>query len=144
MIMGTISFKTDKPAGAILQEELCAPWSRIRMFTTSANAACVALRVDLTNPCAREAYSGLYEFAEGQDVLTVAVIVKHSGLTGRGLRTVSLKVMGEWSGPYYTGGANAQLLRLLSPLNQRDEFGKWAARWRAEAWERAERRGIAA
>lgn len=135
--MGTITYTTDKAPGAVLMNELCGPGDRIRMFTTDSESAAVALRVDLARASERQREYILrtYDLPENAACAVVGVIVKHSGLNGNGPRSVSIKIMGEESGPYYTGGASKQLLSILSPL--RPGASPYAEDWRAKAWRAA-------
>ena len=129
--MGTTYFTTDKTASQILTDELCGTGVRIRMFTTDHEAACVCLSVDLAAVPADyvEHLRRIYDLAPDAKYAHPAVIVKGSGLNGRGARSVDVKIMDECGGPYYTGGANSQFLALLSPLKP----GSWADEWRARA-----------
>ncbi len=116
--MGTSIFTTDKPAGAVLTDELCGEGCAIRMFEIDGAAAAVALSVDLTKISeAWRAFSlATYDLPANASRAIVGVVVKHEGLNGRGRRSVAVKVMDECVGPYYTGGASKQLLNILSPL----------------------------
>tara|TARA_R110000851_G_scaffold22626_10_gene67015 strand:- start:491 stop:895 length:405 start_codon:yes stop_codon:yes gene_type:complete len=129
--MGTLTYTTDKTAGQILTDELCGPGVRIRMFTTDKEAACVALSVDLAAVPADyvEHLRRVYDLAPDATHAFPAVIVKGSGFNGRGARPVDVKIMDECGGPYFTGGANRQLLGLLSPIKD----CAWAQEWRARA-----------
>lgn len=132
--MGTIIYTTDKAPGAVLQDELCGEAEAIRMFTICGDSAAVALRVDLAKASDRyrDHILRTYDLPQNATCAVVGVIVKHSGLNGRGARSVSIKVMGEECGPYYTGGATKQLLSILSPL--RPGASPFAEDWRAKAW----------
>lgn len=133
--MGTITFPTDQTPGKVLQDELCGPDAKIRMFTTNHDSAAVVLSLDLASmdEDARRRLGLVYDLAPDAKRAFVCVVVKQSGLNGRGHRYVSLKVMTEDMGPYYYGGANAQLLAMLSPLRTDTPSGQTAAAWRAQA-----------
>jgi hypothetical protein len=135
--MGTICFESDKDAGGILQDELCGETSAIRMFTTCGDSAAVAMSVDLAK--ASEGWRAhileTYDLPGNASRAIVGVVVKHTGLNGSGRRSISLKTMTEDMGPYYTGGANKQLLSILSPL--RPGVCPWAEQWRERAWRNA-------
>ncbi len=136
--MGTSTFPTAETAGKVLQAELCGPGAKIRMFTTDHESAAVALSVDLDqmDAAARRWFHQVYDLPDNAKRAIVGVIAKHSGLNGRGQRYVSLKIMSEEVGPYYNGGANAQLLQMLTPLGEDTAAGKMAAEWRARAHSR--------
>lgn len=130
--MGTWTYTTDKPAGAILAQEL---GGTIRMFTTDHESAAVAQIINLADltPAGLAHVQRTYDLPDGAQSVTVCVVVKQTGLNGQGLRSVSLKPMGEECGPAYTGGANAHFLACLSPL--REGAGGYAGQWRREVLE---------
>lgn len=133
--MGTWTFSTDATPGKVLQDELCAAGNHIRMFTTDFESAAVALSVDLTSYDKSERYrfDQVYDLPAKATRAIIGVVVKQSGLKGRGARYVSLKTMSEEMGPYYNGGANAQLLQMLTPLRKDTVAGVSAQAWRARA-----------
>lgn len=126
--MGTLVYTSDKTAGQILQDELCSESVRIRMFTTDKEAACVCLSVDLTKvPSDYAAHlHRVYDLDPDAKHAYPAVIVKGSGFRGRGHRSIDVKIIDETCGPAYTGGANKQLLGLLSPIKD----CRYAQEWR--------------
>jgi hypothetical protein len=132
--MGTIIFTTDAAPGKILHDHICGEGSLIRMFTASHDSATIALSVDLTAISAdwKAHILRTYDLPDNAKRAIVGVVVVHSGLNGRGSRSVSIKVIGEEMGPYDTGAASKQLLSILSPL--RPGVCKYAADWRARAW----------
>ena len=136
--MGTITFPTTETAGKVLQAELCGPDAKIRMFTTDHESAAVALSIDLAklDDAERRRFDQVYDLPANAKRAIVCVVAKQSGLNGRGYRYVSLKLMSEEMGPYYNGGANAQLLQMLTPLRTDTVAGQTAAESRARAYSR--------
>lgn len=132
--MGTICFTTDKEPGAVLADAFCGEAAAIRMWGADDGSATIALRVDLAKASAewRAFILQTYDLPANAACAVVALVVKHTGLMGRGRRSVSLKVMSEDMGPYAAGGASKQLLSILSPL--RPGACEWAEAWRARAW----------
>ena len=147
MKMGTTIFETDMEPGRVLMDEICGDGARVRMFTLNLGSACVVMRLDLAriHPLGAEMIRGVYDLPAAASVALVGVVVKHTGLETPGRRTVSLKVMDEYMGPYQTGGANRQLLSILSPLRSPDTVApkyqlpnQWAREWRKRAWQESD------
>ena len=128
--MGSLRYTTNNTASEILTKELCGKGVKIRIFTTDSEAACVALAVDLSEaPADYVAYlRTIYDLDATATHAYPAVIVKGSGIRGRGSRIIETKIIDEIMFPYYTGGANAQLMALLSPLlakHATSHAGEW-------------------
>lgn len=128
--MGTTVFSTDATAEKIIADEL-RPYE-VAMFTSNAEGACVATNIPVTDDN-RERLAETYALKDGQEVVTIAFVIKAEGLNKRGMRSVSIKTMDETMGPFVTGGATTQILNALTPLNADNPAAKYAIEWRARA-----------
>ena len=132
--MGTITFDTDLDALDVIRREFFTGEETILAHTHDSESAVLAVRVDLAkaSPGWRADLVRIYK-TDGKSVV-LALIVKHSGLFGRGHRSVSLTGMEETMGPDCCGGVTADLLALLSPLKP-FKAAHYVAEWRARAAE---------
>ena len=127
--MGTDVYRTGDSLLEIIKGQFCPKSSSIEAVTlTGGFAHAAAVKFDLAKvreTCApyADAMETIYEIGDdGFVTVGFIALISGGGDTGGRVRQVSVKMMPEYTGPYYFV-AGPEVLNVLSPL--RDDRGGW-------------------